>query len=546
MNIGAIYNPKLKYNTKCNDGTFSNSKGKYACRTHGGVETYNYQHPVAKTNNGTGIYLIPLNQIATNVEIFQERDEPYALKTVKQIIRNVENKTFSWESFVPIQLWQDDMGNLWILSGHSRTEGFTRLAKKGVVYQGRTFDAIPAQIIKGISIEEARSIAYRSNTSTKPKDTERARLYRKMRNTGTDEKQLKEEIKFEEGDNYSFIYSLTFLNPKGQTLSAYKSLETSGDVTSQSRIKAIANWIGSARMQHPTLSNLHENEMYKWLMSGVYSTKKSSGKITNKREFLDRIYQAIQRNSGMFDKLNPNKPLNLKQATQLAPAEQEYRRMLESAKNELKKAEKELSKANEDFIRRGANQTELKRVIKPYQNTVMAARRRLKQVINQRETARTGAKNQAQLFGIGNITWDSTPDWDEWGWDTYWYCDDWILYHEALLEHYGDLNTANKIWRNQWAKQSSFFSDTKFDCPIQKTFSQYFKDQGIDVGHWGSALITPVLETGVNLSENANETITDLSNTGKNLTKALPYIAIGAGALYAYANRKKIKKALKL
>lgn len=81
------------------------------------------------------------------------------------------------------------------------------------------------------------------------------------------------------------------------------------------------------------------------------------------------------------------------------------------------------------------------------------------------------------------ITADSKPIYNGWGWDNYWTCNQWILWHEELEKEYG-LQEANTIWRNHWfvPENDSWFPTDQSDlCATNRTFVKYFKSKGIDV-----------------------------------------------------------------
>lgn len=75
------------------------------------------------------------------------------------------------------------------------------------------------------------------------------------------------------------------------------------------------------------------------------------------------------------------------------------------------------------------------------------------------------------------ITWQSTPVYDEWGWwGEYWTCADWITWHEALKAHYG-INDANIIFI--LAFHEAGFGAASFDCrTFDYNFKEYAKQNG--------------------------------------------------------------------
>ena len=81
-------------------------------------------HPAA-------VYLVDIKEIGFDRKLFQNREEEYSEESVQRIIQAVQEGAFKFEVFDPILLWKRPDGRLIVLSGHSRTEAFSRLAKMG-------------------------------------------------------------------------------------------------------------------------------------------------------------------------------------------------------------------------------------------------------------------------------------------------------------------------------------------------------------------------------------------------------------------------------
>ena len=91
---------------------------------------------------------------------------------------------------------------------------------------------------------------------------------------------------------------------------------------------------------------------------------------------------------------------------------------------------------------------------------------------------------------------DSKPIYNGWGWDDYWTCEQWVLWHEELLKAHG-LQEANIIWRNHWfvsANDTWFPTDQSDLCATNRTFANYFKAKGIDVSG-------PIADTFIDLRD---------------------------------------------
>jgi len=71
-----------------------------------------------------------------------------------------------------------------------------------------------------------------------------------------------------------------------------------------------------------------------------------------------------------------------------------------------------------------------------------------------------------------NITSASIPDCDEWGWDDWWDCYDWITYYDALKADYGKA-FADQQFITEWFNCASFGAG-HLDC---RTFNPVFRDK---------------------------------------------------------------------
>ena len=89
------------------------------------------------------------------------------------------------------------------------------------------------------------------------------------------------------------------------------------------------------------------------------------------------------------------------------------------------------------------------------------------------------------------INWNTAPDYDEWGSDTWWDCQDWIMWHKKLVEHFNK-QTANDIWNYAFAKSGSLSGN--LDC---RTFNTSFRNyvQENDLSPYdGAGIFTPILQ----------------------------------------------------
>lgn len=70
---------------------------------------------------------------------------------------------------------------------------------------------------------------------------------------------------------------------------------------------------------------------------------------------------------------------------------------------------------------------------------------------------------------------NATPDFDEWGPDSYWSMDQWLIWHQSLLEAFGS-PTATNIWVEAWNGRSGWgtVGDVRYDwVALNSDFRDY-------------------------------------------------------------------------
>lgn len=108
-----------------------------------------------------GVILVPIFDLNFDTKNFQNRQDEFSETSVNRIVDAVDDGEFNWAVFDPITVWKNPQdGKLYVLSGHSRSEAFKRLAMAGKSAQGKKFDRIPAKVFEG-SFEEANYLAFR-------------------------------------------------------------------------------------------------------------------------------------------------------------------------------------------------------------------------------------------------------------------------------------------------------------------------------------------------------------------------------------------------
>jgi hypothetical protein len=144
---------------------------------------------------------------------------------------------------------------------------------------------------------------------------------------------------------------------------------------------------------------------------------------------------------------------------------------------------------------------------------------------------------------VYDITADSIPDYDEWGPDNHWSCQDWITWHKALKVKYG-ADEAKRRYAKAWEKRSAFGHE--LTCSLSDTdFINYFKSQGFTLDASGSFILSvrEVVKSTGKAVENTVKSAENLTKSVSNVSKYALYvgvaIAIIAGAYLLYHFVKK-------
>lgn len=145
------------------------------------------------------------------------------------------------------------------------------------------------------------------------------------------------------------------------------------------------------------------------------------------------------------------------------------------------------------------------------------------------------------------ITWNSVPDYDEWGIDTFWNCNDWINWHKRLSEHFGE-STATEIWNYAFSKSTNLSSN--LDCNSLNTdFRNYVKEHGLkpntDLISETIGTTTDILSGALGTTSNVASGVFGTVNSffgGSNLKKTINIVLIVGGIVgvaYVYKAFKK-------
>lgn len=142
-------------------------------------------------------------------------------------------------------------------------------------------------------------------------------------------------------------------------------------------------------------------------------------------------------------------------------------------------------------------------------------------------------------------TWNTAPNYDEWGRDTYWSCDDWIQWHKLLKQHFGD-EKARYIWSTAYAKGS--MGAAHWDCrTFNTTFREYVTKNKLDTQS-SAGIFSPVINLAGGVLDVFDGVGDFFSGLSKGIGKAgnvakiiVPLALLGVGVYYgakAYKNLK--------
>jgi hypothetical protein len=137
---------------------------------------------------------------------------------------------------------------------------------------------------------------------------------------------------------------------------------------------------------------------------------------------------------------------------------------------------------------------------------------------------------------MGPTSWDSIPDYDNWGPDTWWSCEDWIQWHRLLVRKFGK-EKAKIAWDYAFAK--SGMGSGNLDCrTFNSNFRSYVAQWGLDP-FAGAGVFTPILK----LYGGAADTVSNVGGLfsgtkGKVITYTLIGILVVIGTMVVY---KKLK-----
>lgn len=354
------------------------------------------------SGNAFELEYVPISKIQTDEKNFQNRADKYSEKSVNAILKAVKNGTFNWFAFDPVLLWKNPSGDLIVLSGHSRTEAFRRLAaeRPKIEIDGLSFDKIPAKIFKGDFVN-AKNLALNSNALSTPETLlERADFYRNQRellNNKSDIAKLREKAVRE--NQGSVIWDLSFLPADGLTVDSLKrfKMQEDSEAAFENYVRAvnIAQWIGKAFQIYKGLSRLHDSELFKFLLNN-YGTK--SGQYNSFAKLNERLQVLYPRNVKNAEKTDLDGNYTTPFGLVIYEKNDDEINEIQELESEAKKAKRELDKKIKDLRGRAADKAQIFEIVTPHFNEYV---NKLFDWWNSldREKVRKTDKNQGALFG---------------------------------------------------------------------------------------------------------------------------------------------------
>lgn len=371
-----------------------------------GLTGLGYVPPMkSKSGNAFDIDYVKVDDIKTDEKNFQNRQAKFSEKSVQAIIKAVKNGAFNWFAFDPVLLWKNPDGKLFVLSGHSRTEAFRRLAAEKPVIEvdGLTFDRIPAKIYKGDFVS-AKNLALNSNALSTPETLlERADFYRKQREglSKADSAKLREKALRE--NQGQVIWDLSYIPEGGLTddfLRRFKMQEDSENAfENYVRAVNIAQWIGKAFQIYKGLSKIHDTELFNFLNDN-YGNK--SGQYNSFSKLNERLAVLYPRNVANDKKVDSNGDYETPFGLVIYAKNDKELAEIEELKKAADKARRELRKKIDDLRGRSTDKAQVFEIVTPYFNEYINTLLEWWRTLDN-EKKRSIDKRQTALFGVADF-----------------------------------------------------------------------------------------------------------------------------------------------
>jgi hypothetical protein len=134
-------------------------------------------------------------------------------------------------------------------------------------------------------------------------------------------------------------------------------------------------------------------------------------------------------------------------------------------------------------------------------------------------------------------TWNIVPDYDEWGSDSSWTCDNWMQWHNELKKKFG-VEKAKLIWEYAYAEGSAFSSH--WDCrSFNAKFRAYVNTEKLDPYAKLGAISLIVKPIGVG-TDVATGVFDFVSSVGRNTKTILTLGLVGLAGFFIYKAYKSV------
>lgn len=261
------------------------------------------------------VFDLVIADLTFNEEDMQTRKGPYSELTADAIHRNYDE-----DDMQPISVWKSPEGELVVLSGHSRIEGFKRRGVKtipGFIFEGKTFAEAKAIAIKSNFVADQGGYADMVKT---------LKALVKLKKLNKAETAAEAKSKFKQ--NAKMVLALMNLKEGGKTFDAL--MASGSDPETAQKYERIARWIGQLRGEVRSLTDAHELEMFHFLEKNIGKASLNS---------YAKFAQIIDKSTGMYFEWD-TQALNLTHALSMTPSEQAYDDRWKAADRAVKAAEK--------------------------------------------------------------------------------------------------------------------------------------------------------------------------------------------------------------
>lgn len=138
-------------------------------------------------------------------------------------------------------------------------------------------------------------------------------------------------------------------------------------------------------------------------------------------------------------------------------------------------------------------------------------------------------------------TWNTAPNYDNWGFDDSWTCEDWIKWHMLLVDHFGK-EKAKFIWDYAFAKSGQFSEN--LNCrTFNSAFRKHIRNYGLDP-FANAGVFSVVLEGYGSAADTASGILDGITSfaSGNTIKTILNVALIGSVVLGGFYIYNKVKK----